>query len=119
MTRRYSVISIVAAAITVAGLCWLVSNVNTHGDHVQLGVISHLRYTPQTPVTARMPEPNRLETAGLDMIEMYECMCPAPMGTDIRGWWGLWLVTALIGGLPTAVLARSAANYAKREGSPK
>ena len=114
MTKRRSALRIVSAAIAAAGLWWLVSNVNAHGDHIQRDFRSYYEQRVIAPAALPVIETRHPEGGGgLDLIHMYECMCGGPIGADIRGWFGLWLVTVLVGGLPTAILARSAANYAK------
>ena len=103
----------VAAILAAISLNWLVSNVDTHSDHVQLGLQSHLE-SAQHPRPRFPPlETTEIDAAGPDVIHMYECMCAGPVGGDIRGWVGLWIVTAVIGGLPTAVVVR--ATYAKTD----
>jgi hypothetical protein len=107
MRNRPSAVRIVAAIVASVGLAVLVWNVDRHGDHVQQGLISQLKHSQSRPVATPVPTADGLDTSGLDLIDMYECMCGgAPLG-DIRGWVGLWLVAALIDGLPTAILLRS------------
>lgn len=106
-------IRVVAAVVAAISLSWLVSNVDTHGGHLQLGLQSQLESAQQPRPPMPRIQPTDTDAADLDVIHMYECMCPGPLGSDIRGWFGLWLVTVVVGGLPTAVLARSAANDAK------
>jgi hypothetical protein len=97
-------VKLVAAIAAAISLNWLVSNVDTHSLHIQLGLQSQLEsaHRPRPPLP-------RSETPGIDVggLDIIECMCSGPVGTDIRGWLGLWFVTVLIGGLPAAVLARS------------
>lgn len=100
-----SVIRIVAAVSAITALAWLVDNVNTHGDEVQRGTHLALSYEPRAVKTPPASQPTPA-TDGLDLIDMYECMCAAPIGADIKGWVGLWFVTLLVGGIPTAILLR-------------
>ena len=96
----------VAALVAVCSLLWLVDNVNIHGNHLAAGFEASLKgfAAYPAPVTASSFDtpPN---TVGLDLIDMYECSWGPPL-PDIGGWVGLWLVTAVVGGLPTAVLIR-------------
>jgi hypothetical protein len=102
----------VAAILAAISLNWLVSNIDTHGDHIQLGLQSQLESAQHPRPPAPHFETDVIYAAGLDTIDMV-IVC-GPVFTDISGWVGLWLVTVVVGGLPTAVLARSAANDAKR-----
>jgi hypothetical protein len=108
MDRR-SLIRIAAAVITLCGLALLVLSLNTHGDHAQAGVASFVRDQSQGVLEQRARE--RVSDAtgggGLEVVDMFQCMCATPLGTDIRGWVGLWLVTVMVGGVPTAILLGS------------
>ena len=114
MTRAIRIAVKSAAAIVIAiSLNWLVSNVDTHGDHIQVGLQSLLESAQQRRPPAPRIETDEIDAARLDTIDMFIACGPA-LSTNISGWVGLWLVTVVVGGLPTAVLARSAAGYAKR-----
>jgi hypothetical protein len=108
---RVSLIRIFAATIAVAGLALVVLSVNTHGDRATLGVFAALRAQSQALVQARARERARenqwMAGGGLELVDMFQCMCAGPLGTDIRGWVGLWIVTVVLGGVPTAVLLRN------------
>ena len=93
--------------IASIGLLVLVATVNTHGNTIQQAVSTTMRTS-----TFRI-EPSRVDRnghlpAGLELIDIYECMC-GPFSNDIelRRWLRLWLVATLIGGLPTAIFLRS------------
>ena len=51
-----------------------------------------------------------MEGGGLELVEMYACTWGPPVD-DISGWVGLWVLTLLIGGVPTALLMRSAPEH--------
>ena len=109
---RHSLIRITAAVIAACGLSLLVAGINGHGNNVQRGLANGLAQVGRSAPSA--PEPVRdvreLEFSeaggGLDLVDMYQCMCGGISG-DISGWVGLWLLTLLIGGIPTAVIVRS------------
>ena len=107
MRSRLSAPRIAAAIVASIGLAVLVWNIDRHSGHVQQGLISQLKHAPSKVVDTPVLKPAGLETAGLDLIDMYECMCGGAALGDIRGWVGLWLVTVLVGGLPMAILLRS------------
>lgn len=100
---KYSVIRIVAAVSALCAMAWLVATVNAHGDAMQQAVSTTMR------ASSFRIEPSRNDhrPAGLELIDMYECMC-GPFSNDIelRRWLRLWLVAAIIGGIPTAILLR-------------
>lgn len=118
MTKQLLAIRVTAAIIAVAGLVWLTANINTHGEELQRGLAGTVDRHPIAPVVvpqapAQVPavqQSNELQfdesSADLELVEMYQCMCGAS-SDDIRGWVGLWLVTVLVGGLPTAVLVHA------------
>ena len=109
-----SVTRIIAAVIATCGLCVLVAGINAHGDNVQRGfallLAPDIRSAPSTPSA---PEPvleaRELEfgqSTGLDLVDVYQCTW-GPTLDDISGWIGLWILTVIVGALPTAVLLRS------------
>jgi len=100
-----SLIRIAAAVIAACGLSLVVVSVNAHGDHTQVGVSSFLRTQSQVVPKQRSSEWMQ-EGGGLELVDMYQCMCGGVNG-DISGWIGLWLLTLLVGGVPTAVIVRS------------
>ena len=112
-----SITRIIAAVIATIGLCVLVAGINAHGDNVQRGFA--LGLTQKGPVAssavreAREPEFGEAG-AGLDLVDMYQCTCGPLASDDISGWVGVWLLTLLIGGVPTAVLLRSEASHRRR-----
>ena len=102
-----SVIRIVAAVCALCAMAWLVWNVNHHGDELQQGLAANLTPPKVTIIAEPVKQVSPAAPAGLDLIDMYECMCSSPsIGADISGWVGLWFVTFLIGGIPTAILLR-------------
>ena len=106
---RSSPFRIVALVIAVCSLAWMVANVNTHGDEVRGGVSSFLKVQAvQTRAQQSLVRERESSMAGggLDLVDMYQCTWGSP-GSDIRGWVGLWLVTMLIGGVPTAVFVHA------------
>jgi hypothetical protein len=105
MRNRPSAVRIAAAIVATIGLAVLVWNVDRHGDHVQQGLISQLKHTQSEPVATPAVRADGPETTGLDLIDMYECMGCGTL-PDIKGWVGPWLVTVMIGGVPTAILLR-------------
>ena len=98
---------IAAAVIAACGLSLVVVTVNAHGDHTQLGVSSFLRAQSQVVPKQRSGESMQEGGGGLELIDMFQCMCGGGISTDIRGWVGLWMLTVLVGGVPTAVVLRS------------
>jgi hypothetical protein len=112
MSYLASVTRIAAAVCAVCSLAWLVDNVNTHGNQVQTGLASsltglgnRLEQRVTQPIASDPVRPVSPE-AGLDLVDMFECTWGA-VPPSINGWAGLWLVTAVIGGLPMAVLIRA------------
>src|SRR4026207_374547 len=112
-----SITRIIAAVIATIGLCVLVAGINAHGDNVQRGFA--LGLTQKGPVAssavreAREPEFGEAG-GGLDLVDRYRCPGGPLASDDISGWVGVWLLTLLIGGLPTAVLLRSEAPHRRR-----
>jgi hypothetical protein len=111
MNTRPHFIRIAAAVIATCGLSLLVAGVNAHGDNVQRGLANGLtqdgRSAPPAPEPVR--EARELEfgqSTGLDLVEMYQCTW-GPTVDDISGWVGLWMLTVVVGGLPTAVVLYS------------
>jgi hypothetical protein len=117
MSYLRSAVRIAAAFCAICALAWLVDNVDTHGNQLQTGLANALAHDDLAkPSMVRGRSAGDVPPAsdvgvppapGLDLIDMYECMCGPSPATDIKGWVGLWLVTVLIGGLPTAVLIRA------------
>jgi hypothetical protein len=109
---RTSFTRIAAGVIAACGLSVLVAGINEHGDNVQRRLANGLAQVSRSAPSAPKPvrEARGLEFgeagAGLDLVDMYQCMCGGISG-DISGWVGLWLLTLLIGGVPTAVIVRS------------
>ena len=91
---RLSLVRIVAAIVMTCSLAWLADNVNTHGNWINSEVDAAFEEFQRTPLG---------DPEGLNLIE---CMC-GPPAYGVGGWVGLWLVTVLIGGVPTAVLIRA------------
>ena len=109
---RPSLIRITAAVIATCGLSVLVAGINGHGDNVQRGLANGLAQVSRSAPSAPEPVRDSREVefgeagGGLDLVDMYQCMCGGVSG-DISGWVGVWLLTLLIGGVPTAVILRS------------
>ena len=101
-----SLVRRLSALVVVGALVWLVDNVNAHGNHIAADFDTYLKANSlqAAPVRAQgfdaMPD-----TAGFDLIDMYDCGW-GPTLPDIGGRVGLWLVTAVVGGIPTAILIR-------------
>jgi hypothetical protein len=93
----------VAAAIAVAGLCWLVVAVNSLGNDAQRGAALLLR-TP-APVAVVSRSQTTAVGDGLDLVDMYQCMCAG--NQDISQWVNWWVVAVIVGGLPTAVMVHT------------
>jgi hypothetical protein len=97
----------IAAVVAGTSLYWLVWNVDRHSEHIRQDLAAHLTHNQLRPVRTvserieERAEQDPLE-GGFDIIDV--CYQPLP---DAKGWLGLWFVTALIGGAPTAVLVRS------------
>ncbi|MBY0497905.1 MAG: hypothetical protein K2Y23_27160 [Cyanobacteria bacterium] len=106
---RLSIVRIIAAVIAACGLALVMVSVNTHGDRAQRAVLSVIREQSERVKEQRArerAEEVRVTSGGLNLVDMFECMCGEPLGTDLRGWIGLWLVTVLVGGVPTAIILR-------------
>jgi hypothetical protein len=103
MTR----LTAVSALVAVWALACLVDNVNTHSDHIQRSFASTIEgFSAESMGAPRewpRDSPPNGEKASIDSIEIHHVHAAL---SDIRGWLGLWLVAALTGGLPTAVLIR-------------
>jgi hypothetical protein len=101
MRNRRAPTVALATAVATCALFWLVVTLNRHGDELTLA----LRYALVEPRVSVSAEPKGTFD-GLELVDMYECMCAS--NEDISQWVGWWLIAATFGGLPTAVLtARS------------
>ena len=105
MSEGTAAIRSIAKVLVVWALGWLLLNVNAHSDRITQKATSALVQLQAHVRSASVPRSVNEGGGGLHLIEMFECMCQ-PLGSGGGGWVGLWLVTALIGGVPTAVLLR-------------
>jgi hypothetical protein len=102
---RISRLRIIAAVIATIALSVLVDTVNTHGNKISNDVGGSIDQRIATPLQTRSPRRLENSHAAPDVIEMVECMC-GPPAYGVGGWIGLWFLTVLVGGVPTAVLLR-------------
>ena len=99
----------IATSVVILGFCWLVLSVNSHGDDVSRTVAAAFAYTD--PPARSMGVHTAVELASeattrLDVIEMYHCMCDGGGDAETMLWLRWWIIAALFGGLPTAILLR-------------
>ena len=111
MNTRPNFIRIAAAVIAACGFSLLVAGINAHGDNVERGFAMFLAQVgrPAPPAPEPILAAREFEfgqSTGLDLVDMYSCNW-GPNVDDISGWVGLWMLTVLVGGLPTAVVLRS------------
>src|ERR1043165_9797139 len=101
MTTRISVTRVICALIAAAALAWQVDAVNTHSNDAQQGLQNALQHSSAAATTRT----SSTDGAGLDLVDMFQCMCAS--NEDMRPWVRWWLVAAIFGGIPIAVLLRS------------
>jgi hypothetical protein len=99
--NRVSLFRLVAATIATSALCWLIVAVNAHGDDVQRGAVLLLIQPPSIPLA--VPS-ERTGGGGLELVDMYQCMCAS--NGDVSLWVKWWLIAAVFGGIPIATLIR-------------
>ena len=109
MARQLLDLRVIAAVVAAFSMAWLLSNIDTHSQLIErnmAGTFAGIQtWVPPPPPTS---EPRLPEAPGLDVVQIYECLCGYSAAQyGVGGWIGLWLVTFLVGGIPTAVLAHS------------
>ena len=102
MNSRPSFIGIAAAVVAICALGWLVATVNRHGDDAQRGAALLLHQSPPRVISTAPDEAG----GGLDLVDMFQCMCVSGNDDEIRLWVKWWVIAAVFGGLPVAVLIR-------------
>ena len=107
MMQIASALRICAVVVATCAMSWLLLEVNRHGDDTTLAAATVLRPSPAKQPVA--PEVRPAAAGGLDLVDMYECMC-ASYGDEIGRWVWWWMMAAVFGGLPVAILLRQRDN---------
>ena len=96
---------IFCAVLASCALGLLVTSVTVHGDNLYDKFAQAIGQVQVHATAPRVTTSPGLEGGGgLDLVE---CMCGYTSYYGIGGWLGLWVVTVIFGGLPTAVLLRA------------